>query len=66
MKLTEFQMEIIRLLKVLGVESETIIPAMLTVQDNNKAIEVLKKIIDMEDRGEELTAQKMLKIMAEV
>ena len=66
MKLTEYQMEIIRLLKALGVKSETIIPAMLTVQDNQKAEEVLRKIIELEDNNEELTAQKMLKIMATI
>ena len=34
MQLTEFQIEIIRLMKVLGIKEETAIPAMTFVQDN--------------------------------
>ncbi len=59
MQLTEYQLEIIRLMKSLGIKEETVIPAMTFVQDNKKAVEVIDKILDMEDRGEELTAQKL-------
>lgn len=66
MQLSEYQLEIIRLLKVLEVNPETIIPAMLAVQDNDKAEAVLRKVIELEDNNEELTSQKLLRIMAEI
>ena len=53
-------------MKSLGIKEETVIPAMTFVQDNKKAVEVIDKILDMEDRGEELTAQKLLEIMATI
>ena len=66
MDLTENQIEIIRLLKILGVDSETIIPAMLAVQEDKKAEEVLRRVLELEDKNEEVTGQKVLRIMTEV
>ena len=66
MELTNYQMEILRLLKVLGVSKEEALLAMASVENNQRAEKVIEKILEMEDNNEELTAQKLLKIMATV
>ena len=66
MKVTENHKDIITLLKMLGVDSRTIIASMVAVQEDKKAEEVLRRVIELEDNSEEVTAQKVLKIMAEV
>lgn len=59
-------MEILRLLKVLGVSKEEALLAMASVENNQRAKKVVEKILEMEDNNEELTAQKLLKIMATI
>lgn len=59
-------MEILRLLKVLGVSKEEALLAMASVENNQRAEKVVEKILEMEDNNEELTAQKLLKIMATI
>ena len=59
-------MEILRLLKVLGVSKEEALLAMASVENNQRAEKVIEKILEMEDNNEELTAQKLLKIMATI
>lgn len=66
MALTNYQMEILRLLKVLGVSKEEALLAMASVENNQRAEKVVEKILEMEDNNEELTAQKLLKIMATI
>lgn len=66
MALTNYQMEILRLLKVLGVPKEEAIPAMASVENNEIAEKVIEKILEMEDKNEKLTAQKLLRIMATI
>lgn len=66
MELTNYQMEILRLLKVLGVSKEEALLAMASVENNQRAEKVIEKILEMEDNNEELTAQKLLKIMATI
>lgn len=66
MALTNYQMEILRLLKVLGVSKEEALLAMASVENNQRAKKVVEKILEMEDNNEELTAQKLLKIMATI
>lgn len=66
MALTNYQLEILRLLKVLGVPKEEAIPAMASVENNKVAEKVIEKVLEMEDNNEEVTAQKLLKIMATI
>lgn len=66
MELTNYQMEILRLLKVLVVSKEEALLAMASVENNQRAEKVIEKILEMEDNNEELTAQKLLKIMATI
>lgn len=66
MALTEYQLEILRLLKVLGVPKKEALLAMGSVEDNKRAEKVIDKLLEMEDNNETLTAQKLLKIMATV
>lgn len=42
------------------------ITAMASVENNQRAEKVIEKILEMEDNNEELTAQKLLKIMATI
>lgn len=39
---------------------------MASVENNQRAEKVIEKILEMEDNNEELTAQKLLKIMATI
>ena len=66
MALTNYQMEILRLLKALGVPKEEAIPAMASVENSKVAEKVIEKVLEMEDNNEELTAQKLLEIMATI
>ncbi len=66
MKLTQNHKDIIDLLKILGTDSRTIIASMLAVQDDKKAEQVLRRVLDLDNQGKKITSQDVLKIMAEV
>ena len=64
--LTQDQKDIIDMLKSLGADMQTIISAMPMVKEPEKAKKVILKLIELDDKGETMTAKKMLKIMATI
>ncbi len=52
MALTDCQMEILRLLKVLEVPEEKAIRAMVSVENKKRAEAVIDKLLEMEDNNE--------------
>ncbi len=64
--LTQDQRDIIDMLKLLGVDTKTIILAMPMVEEPKRAKKVMLKLIELDDNVETMTAQKLLKIMATI
>ena len=64
--LTQDQKDIIDMLKSLGADMQTIISAMPMVDEPERAKKVILKLIELDDKGEKMTSQKMLKIMATI
>lgn len=64
--LTQDQKDIIDMLKSLGTDIKTIISAMPMVEDSERAKKVILKLIELDNKGEKMTSQKLLKIMATI
>ncbi len=60
MKLTQNHKDLINILKMLDVDSETIMALLPAVQEDEKAQIILEKILEMEDNKEKITVQKIL------
>lgn len=62
--LTEIHKDLINILRALGASKEKIISVMPLVKNPEIANLVADKILEMQDTGEEITLQKVIKLMA--
>lgn len=60
MKLSKAQLDLINILKILKIDTETIIGIMLATNQYNKTEDLLMKIIEMKNNNQEITKQKIL------